>query len=177
MSQSTSSGARRPIERLRTAVDLLENTTLARIYVYVRHADGATVDDLVTHLEIPQGTAYDYVQRLETGDILTKTRSKRPYEYEAEPLSVTITVDGDQRTITAELVDAVARTETNEDLEVYRERHGIDGLATALEYAQEFVDGTVNARIAARELDCSVLEAEIILQALESIVLDHRDDE
>ncbi len=177
MSRSTSPGTRVPIERLRTAIELLENTSLARIYVYVLRTDGATVDDLVTDLEIPQGTAYDYVRRLEAADLVAKTRSKRPYEYRAEALSVTITVEGDQRTITAELVDAVARSETNEDIAVYLERHGIDGLATALEYAREFVDGTVTARLAARELDCSVMEAEIVLQALESVVLDHRDDE
>lgn len=177
MSQSTSPGTRPPIERLRTAIELLENAALARIYVYVLRADGVTVDDIVTDLDVPQGTAYDYVQRLEDAGIVTKTRSKRPYEFRAEPLSVTITVDGDRRTITAELVDAVARSETNEDIAVYLDRHGIDGLATAIEYAHEFVDGTVNARLAARELDCSVMEAEIVLQALEPIVLDHRDDE
>jgi hypothetical protein len=49
------------------------------------------------------------------------------------------------------------------------ERHSLDGLAVALEYVDEYVDGTVNNRIAARELDLSPLEAEIILQALEPV--------
>ena len=106
-----------------------------------------------------------------------KTSVRRPYDARGEASERSdVTVDGDRRTITAELVDGVARSETNEDIDVYLERHGIDGLATALEYAREYVDGTVNARIAARELDCSVLEAEIILQALEPVVLAHRDE-
>ena len=166
-----------PIEQVRRLVDLLENPTLARIYTYVMHADGATVADLVTDLEIPQGTAYEYVNKLETGGILTKIRRERPYEFTAKPLSITLTANGETRTITTELVDAIGRREMNDDIDVYLERHGIDGVATALEYAHEYVDGTVNHRIAARELGCSPLEAEIILQALEPVVLHYRGDE
>lgn len=59
-----------------------------------------------------------------------------------------------------------------ESIDVYIERHGLDGLAVALTYAVEYVDGTVNHRIAAREFDLFPLEAEIILQALEPVVED-----
>ena len=52
---------------------------------------------------------------------------------------------------------------------------GIDGLAVALEYAAEYVDGTVNHRLAARELDLSPLKAEIILQALEPVVTEYTE--
>lgn len=108
---------------------------------------------------------------------MRKTRNERPYEFTAEPISLTLTTDGETRTITAELVDAVGRRETDADVDRYLERHGVDGLATALEYAHEYVDGTVNHRIMARELDLSPLEAEVVLQALEPVVLRHRDDE
>ncbi|WP_306055734.1 winged helix-turn-helix domain-containing protein [Natronococcus wangiae] len=177
MAQSTTPTGTPPIEQLRTLVDLLENPTLARIYIYVLQTDGATVENLITNLDIPQGTAYDYTGKLEEGGLITKTREERPYEFAAEPLSITLTTDGEARTITAELVDAVGRREVVEDIDVYLDRHGIDGLATALEYAHEYVDGTVNHRIMARELDLSPLEAEIILQALEPVVLRHRNDE
>jgi len=63
----------------------------------------------------------------------------------------------------------------DEDIDVYIDRHGLDGLAVALEYAHEYVDGTVNHRIAARELDLSPLEAEIILQALEPVAIEYAD--
>lgn len=177
MSQSTTPAGTPPIEQLRTLVDLLENPTLARIYIYVLENDGATVENLITDLDLPQGTAYDYIGKLEESGLITKTREQRPYEFAAEPLSITLTTDGEARTITAELVDAVGRREIVEDIDVYLDRHGIDGLATALEYAHEYVDGTVNHRIMARELDLSPLEAEIILQALEPVVLRHRSSE
>lgn len=177
MSQSTAPGGTPPLEQLRTLVDLLENPTLARIYIYVLENDEATVENLITDLDLPQGTTYDYIGKLEESGLITKTREERPYEFAAEPLSITLTTDGEARTITAELVDAVGRREIVEDIDVYLDRHGIDGLATALEYAHEYVDGTVNHRIMARELDLSPLEAEIILQALEPVVLRHRNDE
>ncbi|MFA9427165.1 helix-turn-helix domain-containing protein [Natronorubrum sp. A-ect3] len=177
MSQSTTPSETPPIEQLRTVVDLLENPTLAQIYTYVLQTDRATVEDMITDLEIPQGTTYDYVRKLENAGLVTKTREERPYEFAAEPLSITLTTDGEARTITAELVDAVGRCERDPDIDVYLDRHGMDGLATALEYAHEYVDGTVNHRIMARELDLSPMEAEIILQALEPVVLQHRSDE
>ncbi|WP_254807849.1 DUF7437 domain-containing protein [Natronosalvus amylolyticus] len=177
MSQSTTPPETPPIEQLRTLIDLLENPSLAQIYVYVLQSDGATVENLITDLEIPQGTAYEYVRKLEDAGLVTKTREERPYEFGTEPLSITLSTNGETRVITAELVDAVGRRETDGDIDVYLDRHGIDGLATALEYAHEYVDGTVNHRIMARELDLSPLEAEIILQALEAVVLEHRYDE
>ncbi|SIR94448.1 Sugar-specific transcriptional regulator TrmB [Haladaptatus litoreus] len=177
MAQSAASTDSIPIAQLQTVVELLENPTLARIYTYALRSDGATVADFVTELDIPQGTAYDYVRKLEAAGLLTKQEDNRPYEFEAEPLSLTLTTDGETRTITDELVDAAAQRTENEDIDVYIDRHGIDGLATALEYAGEFVEGTVNHRIMARELDLSPLEAEIILQALEPVIRAHSDDE
>ena len=67
-------------------------------------------------------------------------------------------------------MDAVARRTDDADIDVYIDRHGLDGLATALAYAHERVEGTVTHQIMAEELDISPLEAEIILQALEPVV-------
>jgi sugar-specific transcriptional regulator TrmB len=177
MAQSATSTDSIPIAQLQTVVELLENPTLARIYTYALRSDDATVADFVTELDILQGTAYDYVRKLEAAGLLTKQEGDRPYEFEAEPLSLTLTTDGETRTITDELVDAAAQRTENEDINVYIDRHGIDGLATALEYAREFVEGTVNHRIMARERDLSPLEAEIILQALEPVIRSHSEDE
>ena len=106
---------------------------------------------------------------------MEKTREQRPYEYDAESIALTLSTDGETQTITPALIAAVARREEDEDIDVYIERHGLDGLAIALEYAYEYVDGTVNHRIAARELDLSPLEAEIILQALEPVATEYAD--
>jgi hypothetical protein len=55
---------------------------------------------------------------------------------------------------------------------LFLDRHGVSGLATALEYARDYVQRRMNARIMAREQDLPVLEAETILQELRDVLLD-----
>lgn len=173
MAQSPPRSGNPPIQQLQTVVDLLETPTLARMYAHILRDGPITVSDIVSALDIPQGTAYDYIQKLEAAGLVEKTQEKRPYEYDTETISLTLSTDGDSQTITPALIAAVARRETDEDIDVFVDRHGLDGLATALEYAADYVEGTVNHRIAARELDLSPLEAEIILQALEPVVTEY----
>ena len=169
MSNSSARSDRPPIRELQTVVELLESPALARIYAYVLRNGPVTVADIVADLELPQGTTYDYVRKLESADLLQKIRDRRPYEYDADPISLTLSTAGATQTISPALIAAVARRAEDGDIDVYIDRHGLDGLSIALEYAREYVGGTVNHRIAARELDCSPLEAEIILQALEPV--------
>lgn len=175
MAHSSTRSGQSPIRHLQTVVDLLETPALARMYAHILQHGPVTVSTLVDELDIPQGTAYDYVEKLETAGLITKTRDQRPYEYDGESISLTLSTDGETQTITPALVAAVARREDDEDIDVYIQRHGLDGLAVALAYAFEYVDGTVNHRIAARELDLSPLEAEIILQALEPVASEYAD--
>jgi hypothetical protein len=175
MAQSPSRSGQAPIQQLQTVADLLETPALARLYAYILHHGPVTVSEMVDNLDIPQGTTYDYVEHLETAGLVEKTREQRPYEYDAESIALTLSTDGETQTITPALIAAVARREENKDIDVYIERHGLDGLAVALEYASEYVDGTVNNRITARELDLSPLEAEIILQALEPVAAEYSD--
>jgi len=165
----------RPLQQLQTVADFIETPALARIYAYTEREGPVTVGELVDELGVPQGTAYDYVQRLETAGLLTRTTDARPYEYDAEAVSLTLSVDDTSTTVTPALVAAIARRDVNEDIDIYVERHGLDGLAEALAYAFEQVEGTVNHRIMARELECSSLEAEIILQALEPVATTYSD--
>ena len=175
MAQSPPRSGRPPIQQLQTVADLFDTPTLARLYAHLLQQGPITVSEIVDALDIPQGTAYDYVQKLETADLVEKTRDQRPYEYDAESIALTLSTDGETQTITPALIAAVARRDEDEDIDVYIERYGLDGLAVALEYAYEYVDGTVNNRIAARELDLSPLEAEIILQALEPVATEYAD--
>lgn len=175
MAQSPPRSGQPPIQQLQTVANLLDTPALARIYAYILQHGPTTVSAIVDELDIPQGTAYDYVQTLETAGLIEKTREQRPYEYDAESIALTLTTDGKTRTITPALIAAVARRERDDDIDVYIDRHGLDGLAEALEYAFEYVDGTVNHRIAARELDLSPLEAEVILQALEPVATEYDD--
>ncbi|WP_247730106.1 winged helix-turn-helix domain-containing protein [Halovivax limisalsi] len=175
MAQSPSRSGRPPIRQLQTVADILDTPSLARLYAHISRHGPVTVPEIVDELDLPQGTVYDYVGKLETADFVEKTREQRPYEYEARTIALTLSTDGDSRTITPALIAAVARREENDDVDVFVDRHGPDGLAAALEYAAEYVDGTVNHRIAARELDISPLEAEIILQALEPVAAEYAD--
>lgn len=175
MAKSPLQSNRPPIQQLQTVVDLLETPALARIYAHVFQHGPVTVADVVNDLNIPQGTAYDYVQKLEAADLVENIRGQRPSEYDAAPISLTLSSNGETQTITPALIAAVARRGENDDIDIYIERHGLDGLAVALNYAFEYVDGTVNHRIAARELDLSPLEAEIILQALEPVAEAYAD--
>ncbi len=175
MAKSPPRSGQPPIQQLQTVATLLDTPALARVYAYILQHGPTTVSEIINELDIPQGTAYDYIQNLETAGLVEKTREQRPYEYDAESIALTLSADGETQTITPALIDAVARRETDEDIDVYIDRHGLDGLAEALEYAYEYVDGTVNHRIAARELDLSPIEAEIILQALEPIATEYDD--
>ena len=175
MAQSPPWSGRPPIQQLQTVVSLLETPVLARMYAHVLQDGPVTVANIVDELDIPQGTAYDYIQKLEAAGFVEKTRDQRPSEYDAESLSLTLSTDGETQTITPALIAAVPRRDENDDIDVSIERHGLDGLAVALEYAEQYVDGTVNHRIAARELDLSPLEAEIILQALEPVATEYAD--
>lgn len=169
MARSPSQSDAPPLRRLQTVADLLETPALAGVYGHVLQAGPVTVGDVVDALDVPQGTAYDYVEKLQDAGLVEPVDDERPVEYDAEPLSLTLSTDGAEQTVTPSLVAAVARCDDDEDLGVFVERHGIDGLARALEYAFEYVDGTVTHRIAARELDLSSLEAEIVLQSLEPV--------
>jgi len=160
---------------LQTVADLLDTPALAGLYAHILRDGPVTVSEIVDELAIPQGTAYDYVQKLEAAELVEKSHEQRPYEYDAEPITLTLSTDGATQTITPALIAAVARRDEDEDIDVYIERHGLDGLATALEYAAEYVDGSVTHRIAARELDLSPLEAEIVLQALEPVATEYVD--
>jgi hypothetical protein len=175
MAQSPSRSGGPPIRQLQAVIDLLETPALARLYAHVLQHGPVTVPEIVDGTDVPQGTAYDYIENLETAGLVEKTRDQRPYEYDAEPIALTLTADGNTQTITPSLIAAVGRRDADEDIDIYIERYGLDGLADALEYASEYVDGTVNHRIAARELDRSPLEAEIILQALEPVAAEYAD--
>jgi len=162
-----------------SVADLLEEPQLAQLYAYLAREDEATVQDVMDELELAQGTAYSYVNRLVDAGVLEVTHDGQPRRYAAREIDLTVTtVAGDREyTITPALIDAVGRRETDDDIDTYIDRHGVAGLAIALTYAVARERGEVTHRLMAEDLDISPLAAEMILQALRPVVHEHYEIE
>ena len=162
-----------------SVADLLAEPQLAQLYAYLAREGEATVQDVMDSLELAQGTAYSYVNRLVDAGVVEVTRDEQPRQYAARTIDLTVmTAAGDREyTITPALIDAVGRRETNADIDTYIDRHGVAGLATALTYAVARERGEVTHRLMADDLDISPLAAELILQALRPVVHEHYDIE
>jgi len=162
-----------------SVADLLEEPQLAQLYAYLAREGEATVQDVMDDLELAQGTAYSYVNRLVDAGVLTVTDDEQPRRYAARKIDLTVTTAAGNReyTITPALIDAVGRRETDADINTYIDRHGVAGLATALTYAVARERGEVTHRLMAEDIDISPLAAEMILQALRPVVHEHYDIE
>jgi len=162
-----------------SVADLLEEPKLAQLYAYLTREGEATVQELMDALDLAQGTAYTYVNRLVDAGVIEATTDEQPRVYVAREIDLTVTAAEGAReyTITPALIDAIARRTTDDDIDTYIDRHGIAGLATALTYTVDRERGEVTHRLMARDLDISPLAAEIILQALGPVVDEHFDIE
>jgi len=142
------------------------------LYLYPPSPGDDDSGNIVQTLELPQRTVYEYVDDLESAGFIQQSNDGRPAEYTAHEIDLQL-VDGDaEQRITPELIEAIARRTRDDDIDTYIDRNGLGGLAVALEYAREYVDGSVTHQIMAREQDLSPLEAGVILDALSSIVED-----
>ncbi|WP_254822961.1 winged helix-turn-helix domain-containing protein [Haloglomus halophilum] len=179
MSRATDRTGGEVVGEFLSVAQLLEEPRLAQVYAHCHREDTTSVQDLMEALELPQGTAYAYVDRLTEAGVLEVDDEGQPRTYTARPIDLTVTTgtDAGEYHITPALVDAVGRRTTDADIDTYIDRHGIAGLATALEYALDRERGTVTHRLMARDLDISPLAAEIILQALRPVVHEHFDIE
>jgi DNA-binding MarR family transcriptional regulator len=174
MSQTASRTDGEIIHDFLSIADLLEQTQLARIYTYLYREDDASVQELMDVLDLSQGTAYTYVNQLTEAGVLTGTGETQPQQYAAVEIDLTLTVDDDREyTISPALVEAVARRMTDDAIDSYIDRRGVHGLATALTYTVAREQGETTHRLMADDLDLSVLEAEVILQALRPVVREH----
>jgi DNA-binding MarR family transcriptional regulator len=161
-----------------SVADLLVEPQLAQLYAYLAREDEVTVQEVIDDLELAQGTAYSYVNRLVDAGVIDVTDDEQPRRYAAREIGLTVTQSGDREyTITPTLIDAVGRRETNADIDTYIDRHGVAGLATALTYAVARERGEVTHRLMADDLEISPLAAEMILQALRPVVHEHYDIE
>ncbi|RJX42758.1 ArsR family transcriptional regulator [Halonotius aquaticus] len=153
-----------------SVADLLDEPQLARLYAYFDREGAATVKEAMVALNLSQGTAYSYVNRLVDTGVVEITHDEQPRRYVAREIDLTVTTAAGEYTITPALIDAVGRRETDDDIDTYIDRHGVAGLATALTYAVSRERGETTHRLMADDLDISPLAAELILQALRPVV-------
>ena len=165
-----------PLDAMLAVSDVLTNERYARIYAHVLELETPTVAEIAEGLESSTTTIYEDVSHLTEIAILERVTETQPHRYRARAVEITVqTAEGTYR-ISPTLLVALARRDRNENLRLYVDRHGIAGLATAIDYAREYVRGRTNARLLAREQDIPVLEAETILQELREIILEVEPD-
>ena len=165
-----------PLDAMLAVSTVIQNSRLARLYVAVLERGTPTVDELVEGVTSSKTTVYEDLNRLVDIGVLERVTDGQPHRYRARSVEMTIQADGDTFEVTPTLLVGLARRETNENLELYTDRHGVSGLATAIEYARAYIASEMTARIMAREQEIPVLEAETILQELEELCLEIEAD-
>jgi len=133
--------------------------------------DSPTVEELAEGIESSTTTVYEDVKHLVDIGLPERVTETQPHRYRASRVDMTIQAGGETFQITPTLLVALAERQSNENISLYIDRHGVSGLATAIEYARAYTQSEMNARIMAREQDIPVLEAETILQELQEIIL------
>lgn len=165
-----------PVGVMLAITDLIENRRYARVYARVVELEDPTVDAIAAGLDTSTTTVYADVNHLRDIGILHRVTDEQPYRYRAADIEMSVQTGDDSYRITPTLIVALARAGGNDNLQLYLDRHGVAGLASALAYAREYARGRVNARIVSREQDIPVLEAETIIQELRDVILDVEPD-
>ncbi len=170
MSNAAARGSH-PLDTMLAISDVVTNPRYAQIYTRVLTLDTPTVEELSEGLDSSTTIVYEDVNHLVESGILERVTDTQPHRYRAYQIDLTVQTD-DSYQITPALFVALARRETTENVQLFLDRHGVSGLATALEYARNYVQGRLSARTMAHEQDLPVLEAETILQELRDVLLD-----
>jgi len=165
-----------PLDTMLAVSDVIRNDRLAKLYARVLELDSPTIEELSEGIESSTTTIYEDVKHLVEIDLLERVTETQPYRYQASRVDMTIQAGGETFQITPTLLVALAERQSNENIGLYIDRHGVSGLATAIEYARAYTQSKMNARIMAREQDIPVLEAETILQELQEIILEAEPD-
>lgn len=152
--------------------ELVSHPRYRRIYARVLTLDTATVSEIADCVESSTSAVYDDVNHLVETNLLARVTETQPHRYRACEIGLTVRSEGTEYDVTPTLLVALARAEENETVQLYLDRHGRSGLATALDHAAAFARGETTARIVAREEDIPVLEAETILQELRELLRD-----
>lgn len=169
MSKATD-GPERAFNGLLSIAQLLEEPRLARLYTFVLKIGEVTIDDITANLDLSRTTAYSDTDTLVDLGVLTRDDDRKTHTYSAVPITLTVTRDGDEYTITPTLIAAFGRSPHDQDLDLLIEKYGLGKLAAALTYAIPYTNGNMSERVAARELDLQYAFGVAVLQALRDVV-------
>lgn len=161
-----------PLDTMMAISDVIQNERLARLYARVLELDTPTVEELAEGVGTSKTTVYEDVKHLVEIGVLERVTDSQPHRYRGHRVNMTIQTGEMTFEITPTLLVSLAQSQSNENIELYIDRHGISGLATAIEYARAYTQSEMTAQIMAREQEIPVLEAETILQELQEIILD-----
>jgi len=165
-----------PLDAMLAISDVVTNQRYVRIYARVLTLDTPTIEELSEGLDSSTTTIYEDVKHLVESGILERVTDTQPHRYRAQQIDLRVQAGDDTYRITPALFVALAQSETNENIQLYLDRHETSGLATALEYARDYVQGRMNSRLMAREQELPVLEAETILQELRDVLIEVNPD-
>lgn len=168
MSQITSNGPH-PLDTMLALSGVIQNPRQAKIYARVVDCETPTVSEIAAAVDSSTTTVYEDVEHLVAIGLLERVTETQPHRFRAKSIEMAVQTDSEYQ-ITPTLLVARARADSNENIGLYLDRHGIGGLATAIAYARSYVRDETNARLMARDLNIPVLEAETILQELRDII-------
>ncbi|MDY7081463.1 MAG: helix-turn-helix domain-containing protein [Halobacteria archaeon] len=100
--------------------EMLNNPKLARLYIYILRSGSTNASTIKDELGISHSTVYKYVEDLEGMGVLRREESdNRHDEFSVKPIHLEIETDESTFEITPALIDAVGRSEYNEDVRVF----------------------------------------------------------
>jgi hypothetical protein len=155
------------LDGLLAATTLLQNSRLAREYVYLCYYGLTTIQELIDELEIARATAYDDIERLEQLGVVDRDESTRPHQLTATLFAF---VDGREVAITPTLIHAVALTEFDDDAAYFHDRHGLGTLTTAVQAAAKYYASELTQRMASTEMGVQPAEGIAIIYALRPVL-------
>lgn len=149
---------------------LIEEPKFAELYATLR--DGpATIPDLLPELSIEKSTAYNYIDHLERGGLVSEVgTSDGSARYRAEEFRVTIHISEKDIEVTPELALVIAQRTVNSEVDRFIEQYGVATLGEFVPLAQKYAAGEMTYRAIAEILNISRAAAFDMLREILAIL-------
>lgn len=147
---------------------LIEEPKFAELYASLRD-EPATIPDLLPELSIEKSTAYNYIDQLERGGLVSEAgTSDESTRYRAEAFHVTIHISEKEIAVTPELARVIAQRTANSEVDRFIDQYGVSTLGEFVPLAQKYAAGEMTHRAIAELLDISRAAAfEMLRETLE----------